>query len=66
MESWIVAFVALLAVSLAWLFRRRGGSAVTPEHDARRDDPAPANPNYLQPVLRTPPTSVRLGLRLSF
>ncbi len=28
--------------------------------------PAPANPNYLQPVLRTPPTSVRLGVRLSF
>jgi hypothetical protein len=27
---------------------------------------SPANPNYLEPVLRTPPTSVRLGLRVSF
>ncbi|MBL8113233.1 MAG: TonB-dependent receptor [Acidobacteria bacterium] len=26
----------------------------------------PANPGYLQPVLRTPPTSVRLGLRVSY
>jgi hypothetical protein len=25
-----------------------------------------ANPGYLQPVLRTPPTSVRLGMRVSF
>jgi hypothetical protein len=28
--------------------------------------PTPANPNYGKPVLRTSPTSVRLGLRLSF
>jgi hypothetical protein len=28
--------------------------------------PAPANPGYGQAVLRTPPTSVRLGVRLSF
>jgi hypothetical protein len=28
--------------------------------------PAPSNPGYGQAVLRTPPTSVRLGLRLSF
>jgi hypothetical protein len=28
--------------------------------------PAPANPGYLQPVLRTPPTTVRLGVRVSF
>jgi hypothetical protein len=27
--------------------------------------PTPVNPNYGQPVLRTPPTSVRLGLRVS-
>jgi hypothetical protein len=26
----------------------------------------PANPGYLQPVLRTPPTTVRLGARVSF
>src|SRR5262249_24748114 len=26
----------------------------------------PANPGFKQPVLRTPPTSVRLGLRASF
>jgi Carboxypeptidase regulatory-like domain/TonB-dependent Receptor Plug Domain len=28
--------------------------------------PTPVNPNYLKPILRTPPTSARLGLRLSF
>lgn len=28
--------------------------------------PAPSNPNYKQPVLRTPPTSLRVGLRVSF
>jgi hypothetical protein len=28
--------------------------------------PQPANPGYLQPVLRTPPTSLRLGVRVSF
>ncbi len=28
--------------------------------------PTPANPAYLQPALRTPPTTARLGLRLSF
>jgi outer membrane receptor protein involved in Fe transport len=27
--------------------------------------PTPANPNFKQPVLRTPPTSLRLGVRLS-
>ena len=26
----------------------------------------PANPNYKKPILRTPPTSLRLGLRVSF
>jgi hypothetical protein len=26
----------------------------------------PVNPNYKQPVYRTPPTSARLGLRVSF
>ena len=28
--------------------------------------PAPTNAGYLQPVLRTPPTTVRLGVRVSF
>ena len=28
--------------------------------------PAPANLGYLKPVLRTPPTSLRLGMRVSF
>jgi hypothetical protein len=28
--------------------------------------PAPTNPGYKKPVLRTPPTSFRLGLRVSF
>jgi outer membrane receptor protein involved in Fe transport len=28
--------------------------------------PAPANPGYLDPVLRTPPRTLRLGLRISF
>ncbi|HVF59341.1 MAG TPA: hypothetical protein VNJ70_05965 [Thermoanaerobaculia bacterium] len=34
--------------------------------EADNDDPTPANPGYKQPVLRTPPTSARIGLRLSF
>jgi hypothetical protein len=28
--------------------------------------PTPVNPDYLKPVLRTPPRSLRLGLRISF
>ena len=28
--------------------------------------PTPVNPGYLEPLLRTPPTSVRLGVKLSF
>jgi hypothetical protein len=28
--------------------------------------PTPANPDYGKAILRTPPTSVRLGLRISF
>jgi hypothetical protein len=28
--------------------------------------PTPSNPNYGQPVLRTPPTGARLGVRISF
>src|SRR5262249_14125996 len=28
--------------------------------------PKPKNPDYLEPAVRTPPTSVRLGLRVSF
>lgn len=28
--------------------------------------PTPVNPNYLKPILRTPPITARLGLRLSF
>ena len=27
--------------------------------------PTPVNPAYGQPILRTPPTSVRLGLRIT-
>ncbi|HEV2718955.1 MAG TPA: hypothetical protein VG323_02970, partial [Thermoanaerobaculia bacterium] len=28
--------------------------------------PTPVNPDYLKPFLRTPPTSVRLGMRITF
>ena len=28
--------------------------------------PTPVNPGYRQPVLRTPPTSFRVGVRVSF
>ena len=28
--------------------------------------PTPVNPNYGKPVLRTPPTTLRLGVRVSF
>jgi hypothetical protein len=34
--------------------------------EADNFSPAPVNPGYGEPVLRTPPTSVRLGVRLSF
>jgi hypothetical protein len=37
--------------------------------DFREEDnqlPAPTNPNYGQPILRTPPTTARLGVRVSF
>ncbi len=34
--------------------------------EADNSSPTPVNPNYLQPVLRTPPTTVRLGARVSF
>jgi hypothetical protein len=34
--------------------------------EADNASPTPTNPGYGQAVLRTPPTSVRLGLRLSF
>ena len=34
--------------------------------ESDNSSPTPANPNYGEPVLRTPPTSVRLGVRLSF
>jgi hypothetical protein len=33
--------------------------------EADNSSPTPTNPNYKQPVLRTPPRSFRLGLRLS-
>ncbi len=33
--------------------------------EADNSSPTPVNPNYGQPVLRTPPTSVRFGVRLS-
>ena len=34
--------------------------------EADNASPTPVNPSYLKAVLRTPPTSVRLGVRLSF
>jgi carboxypeptidase family protein/TonB-dependent receptor-like protein len=34
--------------------------------EADNASPTPANPGYRQPVLRTPPTSLRLGVRVSF
>jgi hypothetical protein len=34
--------------------------------EADNASPTPVNPGYGQPVLRTPPTSVRLGLRVSY
>jgi outer membrane receptor protein involved in Fe transport len=34
--------------------------------EADNSAPAPVNKDYLQPVLRTPPTTVRLGARVSF
>jgi hypothetical protein len=34
--------------------------------EADNSSPTPVNPSYLQPVLRTPPTTVRLGARVSF
>ncbi|NJL28403.1 MAG: TonB-dependent receptor, partial [Thermoanaerobaculia bacterium] len=34
--------------------------------EADNASPTPVNPGYKQPVLRTPPTSFRLGVRLSF
>ncbi len=34
--------------------------------ESDNSSPTPVNPNYLKPVLRTAPTSVRLGLRLTF
>jgi len=40
-----------------------GGGAV--EMEADNTKPTPANPGYKKPILRTPPTSLRLGLRVS-
>lgn len=34
--------------------------------EADNSSATPVNPSYLQPVLRTPPTTVRLGARVSF
>lgn len=34
--------------------------------EADNASPTPTNPNYGQPVLRTPPTSVRVGVRVTF
>jgi len=34
--------------------------------EADNASPTPVNPDYLKPVLRTPPRSLRLGVRLSF
>jgi len=33
---------------------------------ADNTSPTPTNPGYLKPILRTPPTSVRLGVRVSW
>lgn len=34
--------------------------------EADNSSPTPVNPDYKKPVLRTPPTSLRLGVRVSF
>jgi outer membrane receptor for ferrienterochelin and colicin len=34
--------------------------------ESDNDSPTPVNPGYLKPALRTPPTSVRFGLRISY
>ena len=34
--------------------------------EADNASPTPVNPNYGKPVFRTPPTSARLGVRVSF
>ena len=34
--------------------------------EADNSSPTPVNPGYKRPVLRTPPRSVRLGVRVSF
>ncbi|HEV7507588.1 MAG TPA: hypothetical protein VGS07_22075 [Thermoanaerobaculia bacterium] len=34
--------------------------------EADNASPTPVNPDYLKPVLRTPPRSLRLGVRVSF
>ena len=34
--------------------------------ESDNDEPVPVNPGYQQPVLRTPPTAARVGVRLSF
>jgi hypothetical protein len=34
--------------------------------EADNASPTPVNPDYLEPVIRTPPTSFRLGARVSF
>jgi outer membrane receptor protein involved in Fe transport len=34
--------------------------------EADNSSPTPVNPNYGKPVLRTPPTTLRLGVRVSF
>jgi hypothetical protein len=35
-------------------------------HESENASPTPANPNYGKPALRTPPTSARFGIRVTF
>ncbi len=51
----------LLNAQRAVLLDQRYGFAEADNHE-----PTPVNPGYKQPVLRTPPTSFRFGVRLSF
>ena len=51
----------ILNVQRAVLLDQRWGF-----QEADNTSPVPINPNYGEAVLRTPPTSFRLGVRLSF
>jgi hypothetical protein len=52
---------SLLNAQQAVLLDQRWGFS-----EADNASPTPVNPQYKQPVLRTPPRTIRLGVRLSF